>query len=321
MGGGWPTFRFLKGGIPRAYPAWDLWILRVLTRSCISVGTGEDEKEARRCMSPRLPTFAKNKGAKVGQPAILDFIQGLRGTLHLTFEEGTHSAWLYDLLARRVARVVVCNPRQNALLKAGNKSDTSDARKLGVAARGTACAGVSRGRQHAHLAGTGPQLRRADRRHDAGDGPGESVVSQPSDRVRGEETVRSPASPGVVVEAERGGFASPGGAALRRAGCLAGAAPRRQARAGAGEPQACGGEAAAHRPSAGCQSRGGFDRAGTDAAPLPQQTSVLGLLRAGLGDAQQRRLPLRGRTTGARQETGVHPRTQPQPQSRSEEPV
>jgi transposase len=61
---------------------------------------------------------------------ILDFIQGLRGTLHLTFEEGTHSAWLYDLLARRVARVVVCNPRQNALLKAGNKSDRSDARKL-----------------------------------------------------------------------------------------------------------------------------------------------------------------------------------------------
>jgi|SRR5205809_6338717 len=61
---------------------------------------------------------------------ILDFIHGLRGTLYLTFEEGTHSAWLYDLLARRVARVVVCNPRQNALLKAGNKSDTSDARKL-----------------------------------------------------------------------------------------------------------------------------------------------------------------------------------------------
>src|SRR2546427_12582076 len=65
---GWPTFRFWKGGIPRAYPAWDLWILRMLARSCISVGTGEDEKEARRCMSPRLPTFAKNKGAKVGHP-------------------------------------------------------------------------------------------------------------------------------------------------------------------------------------------------------------------------------------------------------------
>ncbi len=62
--------------------------------------------------------------------AILDFLHGLRGTLHLTFEEGTHSAWLYDLLVRQVARVVVCNPRKNALLKTGNKSDTIDARKL-----------------------------------------------------------------------------------------------------------------------------------------------------------------------------------------------
>jgi transposase len=62
--------------------------------------------------------------------AILDFLQGLRGRLHVTFEEGTHSGWLYDLLVRRVAHLVVCNPRKNALLKAGNKSDTIDARKL-----------------------------------------------------------------------------------------------------------------------------------------------------------------------------------------------
>lgn len=62
--------------------------------------------------------------------AILDFIHGLRGTLHLTFEEGTHSAWLYDLLVRRVAKLVVCNPRKNALLKSGSKSDAIDARKL-----------------------------------------------------------------------------------------------------------------------------------------------------------------------------------------------
>jgi transposase len=62
--------------------------------------------------------------------AILDFVGGLRGSVHLTFEEGTHSAWLHDLLARRVTRVVVCDPRQNALLKAGNKSDKIDARKL-----------------------------------------------------------------------------------------------------------------------------------------------------------------------------------------------
>src|SRR6266581_9256339 len=34
------------------------------TKSCISVGTSEDEKEARRCMSPRLPTFAKTKAQR-----------------------------------------------------------------------------------------------------------------------------------------------------------------------------------------------------------------------------------------------------------------
>lgn len=30
--------------------------------------------------------------------AIVDFIHGVRGRLHVTFEEGTHSAWLYDVL-------------------------------------------------------------------------------------------------------------------------------------------------------------------------------------------------------------------------------
>jgi transposase len=62
--------------------------------------------------------------------AIVDFLHGLRGTLQVTFEEGTHSAWLYDLLGRRVACLVVCDPRKNALLKAGSKSDAIDARKL-----------------------------------------------------------------------------------------------------------------------------------------------------------------------------------------------
>src|SRR6478609_2150390 len=43
---------------------------------------------------------------------IVEFIQGLQGTLSLTFEEGTSAAWLHDLL------------------KEGNKSDRIDARKL-----------------------------------------------------------------------------------------------------------------------------------------------------------------------------------------------
>src|SRR6202034_2528108 len=56
--------------------------------------------------------------------------RGLRGGLWVTFEEGTSAAWLYGLLKPHVAKVVVCNPRRNALLKAGNKNDRVDARKL-----------------------------------------------------------------------------------------------------------------------------------------------------------------------------------------------
>ena len=67
---------------------------------------------------------------------ILQFFAGLRGTLAVTFEEGTWSAWLYDLLHSRVDKLVVCNPRKNALLKDGNKSDRIDARKLAELLRG-----------------------------------------------------------------------------------------------------------------------------------------------------------------------------------------
>src|SRR6516162_8643942 len=61
---------------------------------------------------------------------ILEFIEGLRGDVHVTFEEGTWSAWLYDLLNPRVTRLVVCDPRRNALLQEGNQNDRVDARKL-----------------------------------------------------------------------------------------------------------------------------------------------------------------------------------------------
>ena len=61
---------------------------------------------------------------------ILQFFDGLRGDVHVTFEEGTWSAWLYDLLKPRVTRLVVCDPRRNALLQEGNQNDRVDARKL-----------------------------------------------------------------------------------------------------------------------------------------------------------------------------------------------
>src|SRR5271156_5068005 len=61
---------------------------------------------------------------------ILQFIQGLRGDVYVTLEEGTWAAWLYDLLKPHVTKVVVCDPRRNALLQEGNQNDRVDARKL-----------------------------------------------------------------------------------------------------------------------------------------------------------------------------------------------
>ena len=61
---------------------------------------------------------------------ILQFFDGLRGDLQVTFEEGTSAAWLYDLRKPHVTKLLVCDPRKNASLKEGNKSDKIDARRL-----------------------------------------------------------------------------------------------------------------------------------------------------------------------------------------------
>ena len=61
---------------------------------------------------------------------ILQFIDGLRGDLQVTFEEGTSAAWLYDLLKPHVAKLAVCDPRKNAAMREGNQNDRIDARRL-----------------------------------------------------------------------------------------------------------------------------------------------------------------------------------------------
>jgi hypothetical protein len=67
---------------------------------------------------------------------ILDFIPGVRVELNVTFEEGISAEWLYGVLKSEVDKIVVCDPRKNALLKAGNKNDRIDARKLAELFRG-----------------------------------------------------------------------------------------------------------------------------------------------------------------------------------------
>ena len=51
---------------------------------------------------------------------ILQCIQGVHGDLHVTLEEGTWAAWLYDLLKPHLTELVVCDPRRNALMKEGS---------------------------------------------------------------------------------------------------------------------------------------------------------------------------------------------------------
>jgi hypothetical protein len=76
---------------------------------------------------------------------ILDFIRGQRGTLHVTFEEGTQAAWLYDLISPHVASLLVCDPRK--IVTRGNKADKIDARRLAELLRTKALTAVYHGEQ------------------------------------------------------------------------------------------------------------------------------------------------------------------------------
>jgi transposase len=60
-------------------------------------------------------------------------------------QEGISAAWLHDLLKPHVTHLVVCDPRKNALLKDGSKSDRIDARKLAELLRGNQLTSVYHG--------------------------------------------------------------------------------------------------------------------------------------------------------------------------------
>src|SRR5438045_9110735 len=61
-------------------------------------------------------------------PPIMEFFRGMRGTIHVAFEEGTQAQWLYDLLVPVVHRVIVCDRRGET--PRGNKGDQGDAEQL-----------------------------------------------------------------------------------------------------------------------------------------------------------------------------------------------
>lgn len=66
--------------------------------------------------------------------AILEFVGGMRGMVHVAIEEGTQAQWLHDLIEPHVARLVVCD-RRSERRRHGNKSDRGDADALSEALR------------------------------------------------------------------------------------------------------------------------------------------------------------------------------------------
>ena len=67
------------------------------------------------------------------EPALVEFFRGMRGAVHVAFEEGTQAQWLHDLLVPLVDRVVVCDRRGES--QQGNKGDQVDADQLSALLR------------------------------------------------------------------------------------------------------------------------------------------------------------------------------------------
>jgi transposase len=91
--------------------------------------------------------FESRAQVKTKAEPLGDFFRGLSGKVALVFEEGTHSAWLYQLLKPLVASVTVCDPRHNKLIEDGNKSDDQDAQTLAQLLRLGAVKAVYKGDQ------------------------------------------------------------------------------------------------------------------------------------------------------------------------------
>src|SRR5712675_2454846 len=218
---------------------------------------------------------------------ILQFVQGLHGDLHVTLEEGTWAAWLYDLLKPHVTELVVCDPRKNALMKEGNKSDKIDACKLADLLRGGYLRSVYHGENGLRT------LKELARSY--------LTISKDLTRVMnrvkalyrswgifcgGAASLRTAPSRGVVKQ-DRGSRRAPAGRVLLpTARCSGSLAPSRAARSVGREPKTCCHEIAApdslHRSDPGRS----VDRADPDPSSVPQQAATMDLQRSSDRDAR-----------------------------------
>ncbi len=250
---------------------------------------------------------------------LLDFLHGLRGELHVTLEEGTWAAWLYDVLKPHVEEIVVCNPRRNALLKEGSKSDKVDARKLAELLRAGLLRAVYHGENglrtlrelaRSYLTVSKDQARVMNRLkalyRSWGIPCSGKQVYAPRHR---EQWLSKIAQPGVRRRAEL---------FYQQLDGLLGCAAHGARRAFSRESETSGRENIApdslDRPAAGCPVAG----PDADAPPVPQQAAAVDLQWPGGGDARQRAASLCGRTTATFQKATTDPWSESESQPRDE---
>ena len=163
--------------------------------------------------------------------SILQFLHGLRGELHVTWEEGTWAAWLYDLLQPQVQHIVVCNPRRNALLKEGSKSDKVDAHKLADLLHTGMLRPVYHGENGLRtLRELGQQLSDHQQRFDASDESPEGAVSRLGNSLCRHPGLCCALSRGMVKQDSASRRAPPRRTALSTAGRIADLAAKRPTR-------------------------------------------------------------------------------------------
>jgi hypothetical protein len=92
-----------------------------MTRSTKYVGFDVHQASTVACVRSEDGRILARAVLPTEEAAILEFIVGLRGAVHVALEEGTQAQWLYELLEPRVHRVVVCDRR--GLKRHGNKGD------------------------------------------------------------------------------------------------------------------------------------------------------------------------------------------------------
>jgi hypothetical protein len=213
---------------------------------------------------------------------ILEFVHGLRGSLRVSFEEGTCASWLHDLLKPHVTEVLVCDARKNALLRVGNKNHREDARKLSELLFLNKLHAVYHGETgirtlkelaRSYLTITRDLTRVMNRLKAIYRGWGIACAGQQvyAPRYRAEWLAKITEA-GVRRRAE---------IYYQQFRCLSGLAPGSAPRAISGIPETSGHEIAAADSLDRPDPRRFVDRSDADAPSLPYQAAAVGLLRTG----------------------------------------